>query len=855
MKPIKLTLSNFKSYGEDTPELIFNQFDVILLTGQNGNGKSSIADAIAWAVWGQCKGVTQRSGVDDLVKTGAQDMEVSFIFEEEDNVYKVTRKRNKKKTQTTLSLMMLSQDEKFIPIGGSNINETQIKIEKLIKLDYETYLCTAYLSQGRADSFSIKSPRERKQILSEILDLGLYDRLEKKASEKRKIAEVDKASLEKEILLHSKLVEDNKDVKSSIEEIENKIEYLETTRKQNIDHLDFLKQKIHELEFLKEKEREFKNTLENYNKEITQVEESILIVNQKIQKHKKLIENESHIIEYQKKCIASREELDILNTKQRDIFETEKKIRELEHEVLLKESELQYELKSFIKECQNNKQEASKISLLEVQREEIRSKLSSLEALEQNLVNYEVILNEYRIQILEIESKILISDTKKNETQEGYDILLKAESQCPVCSNRLDEFKKKEILANSAGLIQKLEVELKQLNFELHNLRVNNKKIEDTVAKIKSNLKLKASIEAHYFSLDGKVSELSSLRNKILPLEDKIQDLKEILRKREFAQVEVLHIEKLKEKIKTLNYDKNKHSTLEKEMKTFDSIQSQWVELQKAKAMLEVEQTNLKNWTDSKCIKEKEKEILVLSYKNISSKIKQSGNLMEQYKIEKQNESKLHEEMKAYQLRKGELFELDKNVKNAEIEVLKKQKQIESKHRAASVYKYLAEVYGKSGIQAAIIENLIPELEIEANQILGKITDGRLFVEFLMQKDKKSGGIIETLDIKISDESGTRKYETYSGGEEFRINFAIRIALSKVLAHRAGASLRFLILDEGFGVLDEEGREKLLETINAIKHDFDNILVITHIQDLKEAFPLRLEVYKTSTGSKYRLLG
>ncbi len=111
------------------------------------------------------------------------------------------------------------------------------------------------------------------------------------------------------------------------------------------------------------------------------------------------------------------------------------------------------------------------------------------------------------------------------------------------------------------------------------------------------------------------------------------------------------------------------------------------------------------------------------------------------------------------------------------------------------------------------------------------------------------------MDIKISDESGTRKYETYSGGEEFRINFAIRIALSKVLAHRAGASLRMLILDEGFGVLDEQGREKLVEAINSIRDEFDKILVITHIQDLKEAFPLRLEVTKAVNGSTFKMTG
>ena len=59
----------------------------------------------------------------------------------------------------------------------------------------------------------------------------------------------------------------------------------------------------------------------------------------------------------------------------------------------------------------------------------------------------------------------------------------------------------------------------------------------------------------------------------------------------------------------------------------------------------------------------------------------------------------------------------------------------------------------------------------------------------------KKGETIETLDVKIADELGTRNYEMYSGGEAFRIDIAIRIALSKLLVRRAGASLSTLIID------------------------------------------------------------
>ena len=93
----------------------------------------------------------------------------------------------------------------------------------------------------------------------------------------------------------------------------------------------------------------------------------------------------------------------------------------------------------------------------------------------------------------------------------------------------------------------------------------------------------------------------------------------------------------------------------------------------------------------------------------------------------------------------------------------------------------------------------------------------------------------------------------FSGGERFRIDFAVRIALSKVLAWRAGAPLPTLFIDEGFGTQDAEGRDRILEVIQAIEDRFERILVITHMDDIKEAFPVRIEVSRGPDGSTFSL--
>jgi exonuclease SbcC len=170
------------------------------------------------------------------------------------------------------------------------------------------------------------------------------------------------------------------------------------------------------------------------------------------------------------------------------------------------------------------------------------------------------------------------------------------------------------------------------------------------------------------------------------------------------------------------------------------------------------------------------------------------------------------------------------------------------------IYEELRLAFGKKGVPAMIIEAAIPEIEDEANTLLTKITSGRMHVRFDTQRETVKGDTVETLEIKIADELGTRPYENYSGGEQFRVNFAIRIALSKLLARRAGAQLQTLVVDEGFGALDSAGRDKLVEAINAVQDDFQRILIITHLDELKDAFPVRIEVTKTANGSQIEVV-
>lgn len=167
----------------------------------------------------------------------------------------------------------------------------------------------------------------------------------------------------------------------------------------------------------------------------------------------------------------------------------------------------------------------------------------------------------------------------------------------------------------------------------------------------------------------------------------------------------------------------------------------------------------------------------------------------------------------------------------------------------------LERAFSGRGIQAMIIRDYaVPALEEETNEILSRMSDNQLHLHISTNTATQAGHLRETIEINVSDATGTRQLEAFSGGEAFRISFALRIALSKLMHQRVGYPLETLIIDEGFGTQDANGRERLVEAINAISNDFKTILVITHIQELRDLFPVQIAFRRVNGSSSWEIL-
>jgi exonuclease SbcC len=254
-------------------------------------------------------------------------------------------------------------------------------------------------------------------------------------------------------------------------------------------------------------------------------------------------------------------------------------------------------------------------------------------------------------------------------------------------------------------------------------------------------------------------------------------------------------------------------------------------------------------------------QVLQVECEQLRYDLAETPDLSSDIKVLEQSLQQQRSQLDDYLAHLGRLQQQQQQLESLAQQQQAMEQQLQAAQRQYRVYQEVAQAFGKKGIQALIIETVLPQLEVETNHILSRLSANQLHVQFVTQRagrkaslSRTPGKLIETLDILIADARGTRPYETYSGGEAFRVNFAIRLALAKLLAQRSGTALQLLIVDEGFGTQDADGCDRLIAAINAIASEFACILAVTHVPYFKEAFQSRIEVIKTDQGSQLHLL-
>ena len=901
MIPLKLQIKNFLSYGSSVQTIDFGHYNLICLSGKNGHGKSALLDALTWALWGQARKLSGNARADQgLLRLGQTQMMVCLDFECNGQAYRIKREfmQTYGKPVTLLEFGFFDPShDKFVPLTEKTIRDTQAKIDQMLHLTFDAFVNSAFLRQGQANEFSKKSPKERKDVLASILGLDRYEAIRRLAGERIKqtntykihlstlntkleqelahatiIAqqlnalnqqqhalmqqeqslEQEKANLYNELLANQKAQQQYALVKyqfqqltteqhSLRQQLQNIFNQWRTVHKQQLHAIDFSK--------LEQQKKDYVDRIKNHQ----QILQDQLVLKQELLMLKETatkINQEFH----EKKSIE-------INTKKISI---ERLLAEKNHvEISIKDSKaklsrLEQENANYKDELNKNPQENSNVVIqmrigIE-KRFEKRKEHYQRWITQANIIKTELVTNEQKNKLVHDEESPSCPLCEQNLSASRKRFLKKKfEDETGFLMNRLNRLSKlikkiKAILIDQHAQLELLKKQEQEQQVALIKIQELNKAIDKIeLEKKEQNQNLIKFQELYAIVQNTLHAEQRSLQQLLQSSKHELETTNEY----SIVQKKITGIE---QKLALHSYDKSAHDKAAHALAQVEQQLADCKQLQDQALFQDQKKEQIKQLCNSlKQIKQQ----LAVHIQTLTGEQQLSAQekilALKKHEIERaMADIAKHKEQLLRE--KGGLENQQQKLEQVKQEYTQQQKELKICQTTIDDYQAIALATGKDGIQALLIEDAIPEIEHEANDLLAKLTDNQtqLFIESL--RDLKKGGTKETLDIKISDAAGIRPYELFSGGEAFRIDFALRIAISKLLARRAGTSLQTLIIDEGFGSQDEEGLSHIMDALYKIQEYFSKIIIVSHLSSMKNQFPVHFVIEKGPNGSMVEVM-
>jgi len=893
MIPQKLHIKNFLSYGPNLQTIDFSHYSLICLSGKNGHGKSALLDAITWALWGQARKTTGTAKADQgLLRLGQTQMLVIFDFIFGGNAYRIRREYMETygKPVNILEFGMIDpQTETLIPLTDKTIRTTQEKIEQTLRLDFDSFSNSAFLRQGNSNEFSKKSAKDRKQILASILGLDQYEVVRKLAMEKVKDAFNKKTVLlalqekrtqelatqenlntqlthfesdmhqlltkEHELVQHQKEVAQDRDTYNEQQkeyhnlsfQIQQRTEHIKTHQQQLLElftqwrHVNRKKRSLQNVQHLEQEKNRLMSAITHHQKLLQdnlEHRQTLLTVTQQLniieQQYKDEQIKKNHALQLELERLIAEQK-----SKQLTLQTTQQHLAQLQKDA----ADTTAHLNSYKKELKNIpiKDLAPAESFLEKRKAAYQHFVSL-----GNWINSELnsIINKKKL-VHEDDPSCPLCEQNLSASRKRF-LKLNFEKQESFLAHRLQRLKRiipalKEMLIAQHTAITKDKEQLQiaaQLNIKITDLEVTHAKITQQIEQVMLTIThINEEIILQTKGITLKQQEYGALKDAKIVINDEIyqqltqqkQHLEEQLRNHIYREDEY---KKDQEQLKKIELHYAEYEAFQKDVAQQDIRKN---DIKKLCALLKIYKATIRQ------TEQQRKELGDLNAHLQQVQIKEKEVELSSQELKTHKESLLHA--------KGSIENQHKHLAKIKEEFDQEQHNITQLDIIIDDYQAIATATSKDGIQALLIEEAIPEIEQEANVLLSRLTNNQaqIFIESL--RDLKKGGTKETLDIKISDQAGIRPYELFSGGEAFRIDFALRIAISKLLARRAGTALQTLIIDEGFGSQDEEGLSHIMDALHTIQDDFSKIIIVSHLPSMKDQFPVQFVIEKGVQGS------
>jgi exonuclease SbcC len=794
-----LRLRNFRRFRQAEIEFPEN---VIGLLGRNGAGKSTLLEAIAWALYGSRAARTDKLQIRSQFAGESDICEVELAFTLGDETYRVWRALAGKNAVVEAGLYRGDSLEPEA-VRDSGVNEA---VEKLLGLDHRAFEVSIFAKQKELAALSDLQDEQRRKIVSRLINLEAVDRARQQAAsdanEKRKFLEGARTAQADIPALEQQLSQQQARLKSAQEVLQQQEERARVLAAER----EAARQKLDE----ESVRRDRHNRL---HAEITALRSR----QQELARQRQQIEKD------QKEIVAEQPQLVALQP-QRELHE---KLRR-EKEKLLTQQQLRIRLQEKQQFAENL---LKQINAQQAEAHEWQKQLDDLQkvgeqekAIDARYRQAQAELSKWRAEEKRLGNELASIETRGKDFKAklGKVQELGEQSPCPVCTRPLAE--------HYSGVVRHFEEELAGLRRDYVKLADERKKTEEVLHRAET---ADEEIRRDKEKFSAERERLRQLQDRLLRQQKQAGELQQRLQE---VQQEIQNLGPVsfdEARLAQVNVELQQAESKMQELTRLETHAGRLPELDRRRAEMEKQEVESKHREE-----ELQKQLEALRF------------VEEIYWTAK----RAHDEVSATHLRsQQELGEAKAQAAAAATEARNLAQTLDkARELQAAIARVKHEVIVLDSLQdhlkifrAELAGRLRPLIADRASELLRLITAGRYS---LLELD-------ESYNIFLYDGRASFGIERFSGGEQDIANLCLRVAISQVVAQRAGKPpVQFIVLDEIFGSQDEERKMAVLSTLQRLSNYFRQVFLITHVESIKENLPVVLQVEMAGEASEVKVM-
>lgn len=789
MKLIRLELTNFRQHLAAAIDFADGVTGVI---GPNGAGKSTVLEGVAWALYGSPALRGNNDSVRSKAAPGGAKASVSLSFELTGSIYKAYRTLDASKTGTAV----LEADGRALRSGTKEVNAA---IAELLGMDYHAFFTSFFTGQKQLQFMANLEGRDRATAISRMLG---YDRL----SKAREKANADRLGLDREIegltqglANPEELKERKKEAQAALGASKKLLEEAETVSKARHDAMDKLKPLKEASDQKAKRHEELTRRLEFDRADIARSEARLKDMGAEIADLKtKRVEFDA----LRAKAISALAEAGFTSLKvlgeeigrlaELSGFEGERQriggqISALDADIKV----LQTRDKGLSDATGAQTRAQAALETAEALLEETDKKI---QACRESRV---AALHSLEARIGQFEAQATQVGAKRAQIEEAG-----AEGKCPTCERPLAE-ELPTVLGN-------FDSQSKEILGHIESLKAEKSKLEQDDAELAGLARSRESVAGQIEALrkeksgaDAKVAELGNARKELDVKSGQLTALQADLSKLPggFDEKRLRELERLKE---SLQPDRERAMKLNGELERQPRVEAEAQDLE-AHLQARLQQVGAS-----------EKSLAEIAFSQDDH-----GKLTQDYETVS---TELTSALLAVEKQRGDFNTATAILGQVEREEESYKTRTKALEDKRSLRLHLYEVAkALEQLRAELNNRIRPELESIASELLSEMTDGRYST--LRIDDSYKAVIVDDGEEK----------PVISGGEDDIVNLALRLAVSQMIADRAGQALSLLVLDEVFGSLDDVRRDNVVSLLQNLKNRFEQIILITHVESIHDA--------------------